>query len=113
MKTILTRHGAIALPCLLLAACATTTSASPPAPIERADAAIDRAQAAYDQAKLFADILLPLLPSQYQARVLAAEATANLAFAAARRAATMAEQLAALRRAETALGEIAAITGTR
>jgi hypothetical protein len=100
---------ACAAPLMALAAC--TGSAGQPGNASdipaQASVALDRAEAAYDRINLFANVLLPLLPEPYATRVRTAQAIADRAFAAARAATTLAEQLAELRKAEAAAKTIA------
>jgi trans-aconitate methyltransferase len=83
---------------LSLAACATMRAPS--------TAQLDRVQARYDQVKAFADLLLPYLPEHRAARVRLAGRVADRALLAARVATTIAEQRAALARAEAAIGGV-------
>jgi dipeptidase len=81
-----------------LAACATVSTPS--------TAQIDRVQERYDQAKAVAALLSPYLPLDYVARIARAELLADQALLAARLASTIAEQRAALARAEAAIADV-------
>lgn len=105
MKKILTAALCAAL--MALASCATlpTPSTEQAAQI---GTAIDRAQAAYDRITVSANLVLPFLSPERQARIRLAMALTERGLLAARFAATAAEQLAALKQAEAATATIAA-----
>lgn len=88
-----------------LASCATmpTPSTEQAAQI---GTAIDRAQAAYDRIAVSAEVVLPFLSAERQARVRLAMALTERGLIAARTAATIAEQLAALKQVEAATATI-------
>lgn len=88
-----------------LASCATmpTPSTETAAQI---GTAIDRAQAAYDRIAASAEIVLPFLSPDRQARVRLAMALTERGLIAARTAASLAEKLAALKQAEAATATI-------
>lgn len=99
---------------LTAALCAASISlascASMPAPsVEKAaeiGTAIDRAQTAYDRIASSADVILPFLSPERQARIRLAMALTERGLIAARTAASAAEQLAALKQAEAATATI-------
>ena len=97
MKKLLT--AALCAASMALASCATMPTAS--------GVAIDRAQAAYDRIAASADIILPFLSPERQARVRLAMALTERGLLAARTAATIAEQRAALAQVEAASTVIA------
>ena len=74
--------------------------------------AIDRAQAAYDRIAATAALVLPYLSPERAARVRLAMSLAERGLLAARYAATAAEQIAALKRAEAATAAIETATGS-
>ena len=92
---------------LTAALCAASMSlvscASMPAP---SLTAIDRAQGAYDRIAASAEIVLPLLSPERQARIRLAMALTERGLIAARYAATAAEKAAALKQAEAATATI-------
>ena len=92
MKRLLT--AALCAASMALASCASMPTGSA--------AAIDRAQAAYDRIAASADIILPFLSPERQARVRLAMALTERGLLAARTAATIAEQRAALAQVEAA-----------
>lgn len=91
---------------LLVAALAGCTL--PAAPV--GSAAVERAAAAYGRASLVLDVIVPLLPVAQAAQVRAARAAIEAAIVAARLAATPAEELSALARAEAAMRSLTAVT---
>ena len=99
MKRLLT--AALCAASMMLASCATmpTPSAGTAAQI---GSAIDRAQVAYDRIASTAELVLPYLSPERNARVRLAMSLAERGLLAARYAATAAEQLAALKQAEAA-----------
>jgi hypothetical protein len=103
MKKLLT--AALCAASISLASCATmpTPSTEQAAQI---DTAIDRAQAAYDRIAASAEVILPFLSPERQARIRLAMALTERGLLAARYAATAAEQLAALKQAEAATATI-------
>lgn len=102
MKKLLT--AALCAASMSLASCATMPAPSP--------TAIDRAQAAYDRIAESAEIVLPRLSPERQARIRLAMALTERGLIVARYAATAAEQAAALKQAEAATATIEA-TSTR
>jgi hypothetical protein len=103
MKKLLT--AALCAASMSLASCATmpTPSTEQAAQI---GTAIDRAQAAYDRIAASAEVILPFLSPERQARIRLAMALTERGLLAARYAATAAEQLAALKQAEAATATI-------
>jgi len=103
MKKLLT--AALCAASMMLANCTTM-----PAPSTKQAAqigtAIDRAQAAYDRIAASAEVILPFLSPERQARIRLAMALTERGLLAARYAATAAEQLAALKQAEAATATI-------
>ena len=97
MKRLL--NAALCAASMSLASCATMPTASA--------ASIDRAQAAYDRIAASADIMLPFLSPERQARVRLAMALTERGLLAARTAATITEQRAALAQVEAASTVIA------
>jgi hypothetical protein len=86
----------LALIAALLMTCSCATISAPPL------ASVDRAQTAYDRIAASAEIVLPFLSPERQARVRLAMALTERGLWVARNAATAAEQLAALKQAEAA-----------
>ena len=105
MKKLLT--AALCAASMALASCATmpTVSTEQAAQI---GTAIDRAQVAYDRIAASANLVLPFLSPERQARVRLAMALTERGLLAARSAATAAEKLAALKQAEAATATIEA-----
>lgn len=103
MKKLLT--AALSAASMSLASCATmpTPSSEQAAQI---GTAIDRAQAAYDRIAESAEVILPFLSAERQARIRLAMALTERGLIAARKAATIAEQMAALKQAEAATATI-------
>lgn len=103
MKKLLT--AALCAASMSLASCATMTT---PLPEQAAQigTAIDRAQAAYDRIATSAEVVLPFLSPERQARIRLAMALTERGLIAARTAATVAGQLAALKQAEAATATI-------
>ncbi len=103
MKKLLT--AALCAASMSLASCATmpTPSTEQAAQI---GTAIDRAQAAYDRISASANLVLPFLSTERQARIRLAMALTERGLIAARYAATAAEQMAALKQAEAATATI-------
>jgi predicted lipoprotein len=103
MKKMLT--AALCAASISLASCATmpTPSAEQAAQI---GTAINRAQAAYDRIAASADVVLPFLSPERQARIRLAMALTERGLIAARTAATFVEQQAALRQVEAATATI-------
>lgn len=99
MRKLLT--AALCAASMSLASCATmpTPSTEQAAQI---GTAIDRAQAAYDRISASAEVILPFLSPERQARIRLAMALTERGLIAARSAATVAEQLVALKQAEAA-----------
>lgn len=107
MRKLLT--AALCAASMACASCATMPSPS----IEAAaqiGAAIDRAQSAYDSIAASAAIVLPFLSPERQARVRVAMALTERGLIAARYAATVAEQTAALAQVEAASAVISTTT---
>lgn len=103
MKRLLTAALCAAL--ITLASCATLPNPS----TEQAGqigTAIDRAQVAYDRISASANLVLPFLSPERQARIRLAMALTERGLLAARYAATAAEQLAALKQVEAATAAI-------
>ncbi|KQO13293.1 hypothetical protein [Sphingomonas sp. Leaf242] len=107
MKKLLT--AALCAVSMSLASCATMPTPST-AQAAQIGTAIDRAQAAYDRIAAAAERILPFLSPERQARVRLAMALTERGLIAARNAATIAEQLAALRQAEAATATIETTT---
>ena len=109
MKKILT--AALCAASMMVASCATmpTPSTGQAAQI---GTAIDRAQAAYDRIAATAEIVLPFLSPERAARVRLAMSLAERGLLSARYATTAAEQLAALKQAETATAAIDETAGS-
>ena len=103
MKKLLT--AALCAASMSLASCATmpTPSTEQAAQI---GTAIDRAQSAYDRIAASAEVILPFLSPERQARIRLAMALTERGLIAARTAATAAEKLAALKQAEAATATI-------
>lgn len=95
----------------LLTGCAGGTAPvrSAGAVLEQARPTIDQLQARYDAARPFAELMLPYLPAERAAQVRLAAAIVERALAAARLAVTIAEQRAALQRAEQATVTVEAV----
>ena len=95
---------------LALIACASLAACDPPQSAGQiavsADAGLTRAETAYADAKAFAEIFLPILPADKVVLIRKAEAVVDVALAAARAAATIAERQAALKQAATATAQI-------
>lgn len=107
MNKLLT--AALCVASMALASCATMPipSAGTSAQI---GTAIDRAQAAYDRIGASAEIVLPFLSPERQARIRLATALTERGLLAARYAATAAERAAALAQAEAAAAVITTTT---
>ena len=103
MKKLLT--AALCAASMSLASCATMPTPSTEQ-AEQIGTAIDRAQAAYDRIAASAELILPFLSPERQARIRLAMALTERGLLAARYAATAAEQLAALKQAEAATATI-------
>jgi hypothetical protein len=103
MKKMLT--AALCAASMSLASCATMPTPSTETATQ-IGTAIDRAQAAYDRIAASAELVLPFLSPERQARVRLAMALTERGLLAARYAATVAEQLAALKQAEAATATI-------
>ena len=105
MKRLLT--AALCAASMALASCATMPTPSTETAVQ-IGTAIDRAQAAYDRISASAEIVLPFLSPERQARIRLAMALTERGLIAARGAATVVEQLAALKQAEAATATIKA-----
>ncbi|MEG3083989.1 hypothetical protein U1707_10085 [Sphingomonas sp. PB2P12] len=103
MKTILI--AAICAASMSLASCATMPTPTTETATQ-IGTAIDRAQAAYDRIAASAEVILPFLSPERQARIRLAMALTERGLIAARTAATVVEQLAALKQAEAATATI-------
>lgn len=105
MKKLLT-----AALCAALMALASCASMPVPSSGQAAQigSAIDRAQAAYDRIAASAEVVLPFLSPERQARIRLAMALTERGLLAARYAATAAEQAAALAQAKAATAVITA-----
>lgn len=97
---------ALAAASMTLASCATMPTAAQITP------QVERAQAAYDRISGAAEIVLPFLSPERAARVRLAMALAQRALLTARAATTAAEQVAALRQAEVAVGLVETAAGS-
>lgn len=104
MKRMLT--AALAAASMTLASCASMPTAAQVAP------QVERAQAAYNRIAAAAEVILPFLPAERAAQVRLAMALAERGLIAARYAATVAEQLTALKQAEAATASIESTAGT-
>ena len=109
MKRLLT--AALCAASMTLASCATMPTPSTKTAVQIGDA-IERAQAAYDRIAASADVILPFLSPERQARVRLAMALTERGLLAARTAATIVEQRAALAQAEAASNVITATAQT-
>jgi len=96
MKRLLT--AALCAAPMALASCATMPTAS--------SATIDRVQARYNDAKAWADPVLPYVSAERASRIRLAMALTERALLAARVAATISEQQAALKQADAATSVI-------
>ncbi len=105
MKRLLT--AALCAASMALASCATMPTPSTETAVQ-IGTAIDRAQVAYDRISASAEIVLPFLSPERQARIRLAMALTERGLLAARYAATAVEQLAALKQAEAATATIEA-----
>ncbi len=103
MKKLLT--AALCAASISLASCATMPTPTTET-VTQVATAIDRAQSAYDRIAASAELLLPYLSAEHQAQVRLAMALAERGLLAAHTAATVAEQLAALKQAEAATATI-------
>jgi HJR/Mrr/RecB family endonuclease len=101
---------ALALASASLGACTPPSSAG--AIAAKADADLTRVENAYLSAKAFAAILLPLLPADRAAQIVAAEQAADVALAAARAAVTVAERATALKQVKAATEQLDAVSVT-
>ncbi|MHA0330270.1 hypothetical protein [Sphingomonas melonis] len=96
---------ALAAASMTLASCASMPTAAQVTP------KVERAQAAYNRIAAAAEVILPFLPAERAAQVRLAMALAERGLIAARYAATVAEQLAALKQAEAATASIESTAG--
>lgn len=103
MRKLLTT--ALCVASMALASCATMPTPSTEL-AARIGTAIDRAQAAHERIFASAEIILPFLSPERQARILLAMALTERGLLPARYAATAAEQLAALKQAEAATAAV-------
>lgn len=94
----------LALAAASLAACTPPTSAGQVA--VRADADLAGIENAYVNAKAFAAILMPLLPADKAARIVAAEKVADAALVVAHAALTAAERAAAVDQVKAATDQL-------
>ena len=108
MKKVLT--AALCAASMMLASCATMPTPSTETAAQTGTA-IDRAQAAYGRIASAAELVLPFLSPERAARVRLAMSLAERGLIAARYAATLAEQLAALKQAEAATAAINTTAG--
>lgn len=109
MKRLMT--AALCAASMALASCATMPTPS----IETAaqiGTAVSRAQVAYDRISVSANLVMPFLSPERQARIRLAMALTERGLLAARYAATAAEQLAALKQAEAATATIKMTAGS-
>ncbi len=97
---------AVAAASMTLASCASMPTAVQVAP------QVERAQAAYNRIAAAAEVILPFLPAERATQVRLAMALAERGLIAARYAATVAEQVAALKQAEAATASIESTAGS-
>lgn len=97
---------ALAAASMTLASCASMPAAAQVAP------QVERAQAAYNRIAAAAEVILPFLSTERAAQVRLAMALAERGLIAARYAATVTEQLAALKQAEAATATIESTAGS-
>lgn len=108
MKRLLTV--ALCAASMTLASCATMPTSSTET-VAQVGSAVDRAQVAYDRIAAAAEVALPFLSPERAARVRLAMSLAERGLLAARNAVSAAEQLAALKQAETATAAIKTTAG--
>lgn len=97
---------ALAAASMTLASCASIPTAAQVTP------KVERAQAAYNRIAAAAEVILPFLPPERVTQVRLSMALAERGLIAARYAATVAEQLAALKQAEAATATIESTAGS-
>lgn len=107
MKKVFT--AALCAASMTCASCTTMPTRSPES-AAHIGSAIDRAQAAYDRIAASAEIVLPFLSPERQARIRLAMALTERGLIAARYAATAAERAAALAQVEAASAVISTST---
>ena len=95
-------------PALMLSACTTTGAIAPIGTAERVSAAITKAENGFRFAKILIDVAVPYLPADVGAQIRAIEDKIELALAAARTAATIAEQQRQLKLIDTSMVDLTA-----